>query len=74
MVSVLPAHIAFEMKTEMLVKTRNAQMRSLMLDMDKNETRRDAHLNRKPVCALYDTVHRKNILSCYFCPIYQSPK
>jgi hypothetical protein len=29
MVSVLPAHIALEMKTEMLMKTRKAQMRSI---------------------------------------------
>jgi hypothetical protein len=47
MVSVLPAHIAFEMKTEMLAKTRYAQMRSLMLDMNKNETaRRGQHSNQ----------------------------
>ena len=30
MVSVLPAHIALEMKTEMLKKTRKAQMKSMM--------------------------------------------
>jgi len=29
MVSVLPAHIALEMKAEMLMKTRKAQMRSI---------------------------------------------
>ena len=34
MVSVLPAHIALEMKTEMLRKTCKAQMKS-MLDTDK---------------------------------------
>lgn len=41
MVSVLPAHIALEMKTEMLRKTCKAQMKS-MLDSEKfysqNET------------------------------------
>ena len=34
MVSVLPAHIAFEMKTEMLRKNCKAQMKS-MLDTEK---------------------------------------
>jgi hypothetical protein len=31
MVSVLPAHIALEMKTEMLRKTRKAQMKSMLV-------------------------------------------
>ena len=34
MVSVLPAHVSFEMKTEMLRKIRKAQMKS-MLESDK---------------------------------------
>ncbi len=32
MVSVLPAHIALEMKNEMLRKTRKAQMKSMLND------------------------------------------
>jgi hypothetical protein len=36
MVSVLPAHIALEMKTEMLRKTRKAQMKSLMINHEIN--------------------------------------
>lgn len=32
MVSVLPAHIALEMKAEMLRKTRKAQMKSMMVN------------------------------------------
>lgn len=34
MVSVLPAHIALEMKTEMLRKTRKAQMKSMMSNQE----------------------------------------
>jgi hypothetical protein len=32
MVSVLPAHIALEMKSEMIRKTRKAQMKSMMVN------------------------------------------
>ena len=34
MVSVLPAHIALEMKSEMLKKTRKAQMKSIMSNQE----------------------------------------
>lgn len=34
MVSVLPAHIALEMKSEMLRKTRKAQMKSMMSNQE----------------------------------------
>ena len=44
MVSVLPPHIAFEMKTEMMRKTRKAQMKSLL---DCEETYN--HTDRKIV-------------------------
>lgn len=36
MVSVLPAHIAHEMKTEMLRKTRKAQMKSMIVNQENN--------------------------------------
>lgn len=36
MVSVLPAHIALEMKSEMLRKTRQAQFKSMVINEDLN--------------------------------------
>lgn len=36
MVSVLPAHIALEMKSEMLRKTRKAQMKSMLVNQETN--------------------------------------
>ena len=36
MFSVLPAHVAFEMKSEMLKKTRKAQMKSMFIDSELN--------------------------------------
>ena len=48
MVSVLPPHIAFEMKNEMIRKTRKAQMKSLLAheeSFNQSET--------KNVCIFY---------------------
>ena len=36
MVSVLPAHVALEMKSEMLRKVRKAQMKSMFIDNELN--------------------------------------
>jgi hypothetical protein len=66
MVSVLPAHIAFEMKTEMLKKTRKAQMKSLLSndDLNYNNTRDSRSINRgesfkKSAISILDSAARK---------------
>lgn len=65
MVSVLPVHIALEMKSEMLKKTRKAQMKSLLSNDDLNyNNTRDKSINRtesikKSAISILDSAARK---------------